>query len=57
MVRRSESKFVSKIEESTFTIVQELPVNGIKVDHFFVRVMMGSKVSEKILQKSDRFIH
>ncbi len=35
------------MEASTFTLVQELPVDGIKVDHSFVRVMVGSGSERK----------
>ncbi len=35
------------MEASTFTLVQELPVNRIKVDHSFVRTMVGSGSQRK----------
>ncbi len=35
------------MESSTFTMVQELPINGVKVDHSFVRVMVGSGSERK----------
>ncbi len=30
------------MEHSSFTLVQELPISGAKIDHSFVRVMVGS---------------
>lgn len=35
------------MEASTFTLVQELPVNGIKIDHSFVRTMIGNAEAKK----------
>ncbi len=35
------------MEASTFTMVQELPVQGVKVDHSFVRTMVGSGSDRK----------
>lgn len=35
------------MEASTFTLVQELPIHGLKVDHSFVRTMIGNGSERK----------